>query len=88
MPQSIPSVTISPLRVTPGHLTKVMPGGPGFAHTNRPGGQNLTGAGNLQKIRQHMGLIPTQNRFFGIHTEYETEFAFSFKKSEVGSNVL
>ena len=57
----------SPLRATPGHLTKVMPGGPGFAHTNRPGGQNLTGAGNLQKIQQHMGLIPTQNCFFGIH---------------------
>ena len=37
---------------------------------------------------QHTELIRTQNRFFGIHTEYETEFAFSFKNSEVCSNVL
>ena len=37
---------------------------------------------------QHEGLIPTQNHFFSIHAEYETEFAFSFKNSEVCSNVL
>ena len=39
---------------------------------------------------QHMGLIPTKKCFFVIHTEYETEFVFSFKNSEVDSirNVL
>ena len=30
---------------------------------------------------QHTGFIPTLNRFFGVHTEYETEFAFSFNPS-------
>ena len=37
----------------------------------------------------HTGLIPeSQNRFFGIDTEYETEFAFSFKNREACSYVL
>ena len=65
-----------------------MPRGPVFAQTNYSGG----GAGSdrgweVAKI-QHMGLIATQNQFFGIHTEYGTEFAFSFKDSEMCSNVL
>ena len=51
------------------------------------GGRDLTGTGKLQKL-QLAGLIPTQNRFFGIHTEYETEFAFSFKNGEVCSKFL
>ena len=54
---------------------KIMPGGPVFAHTNCPGSRDLTRAGKLQKFNQHTGLIPTQNRFFGMHTVYETEFS-------------
>ena len=41
------------------------------------GGQDLIGAGKFQKIRD-TGFIPTLTRFFGIHTEYETEFVFIF----------
>ena len=37
---------------------------------------------------QHMGLIPSRNHFFSIHTDNETEFAFSFKNSEVCGNAL
>ena len=47
----------------------------------------MPGGWGVAKI-QHAELIPTQNHFSGIHTEYETEFAFSFEKSEVCSNVL
>ena len=50
----------------------------GFVHINCP--RDL----EVAKI-QCMELIPTQNRFFSIHTEYETEVAFSFKNSEVCS---
>ena len=64
-----------------------MPGGPGFAPMNCPGGLEFDKGWEVPTI-QHAGLIPTQNGFFGIRMEYETEFAFSFKNSEVCSNVL
>ena len=41
-------------------------------------------AGKLQNSTY--GADSYSNRFFGIHTEYETEFAFSFKNSEVCGN--
>ena len=77
MSQSIPSVTIL-FRET-GHLTKNYARGPGFAHTNCPGGAEFDRGWEVGKI-QHTGLIPTQNRFFRIHTKYETELALSFIK--------
>ena len=64
-----------------------MPMGLGFSHTNCPREPRFDRGWEFAKI-QYRGLIPTQNCFFGIHTEYGTEFAFSFKNSEVCSDVL
>ena len=80
------------------HLIPPPPGNPGAFDQNHARRARICphklsqGAGidkgcEVTKI-QHAGLISTQNPFFGIHTEYETEFAFSFKNSEVCSNVL
>ena len=73
MNQSIPSVTTpSSLRATPEQLTKI------HAHINCPGGRGW----EVAKFK-HTGMFSTQHRFFCIHTEHETDFAFSFKNSEV-----
>ena len=49
MSQPIPNVTIP--RATPRHLTKIMPVGPDFAHTNCPSeGGGLKEAGKLQNV--------------------------------------
>ena len=82
---------VSELRIivntaTPGHLTKNHAQGSGFAN-KLSWGPGFDRGWEIAKI-QHTGLIPTQNRFFGIYTECETEFAFSFKNSEVCRNVL
>ena len=58
-------------------------GGLGFVHINYPAGGGLESCQNPRKL-----LIPTQNRFFSIHREYETEFVFSFKNREVCNSVL
>ena len=66
---------------TRGHLTKNHArGGRGICPHKMSRGQDLTGAGKFQKFNIQ--------GFFGIHTEYETEFAFSFKNSEVSSYAL
>ena len=82
MSQSIPSITIPP---SLGNLANNHARGPGFAGINC-GGLGFDRGCEAAEI-QHTGLIPIQNRFLGIHTEHETEFAFSFKNSEVCSNV-
>ena len=64
-----------------------MPGGLALPTQIVPGGTGFDRGWEVAKIR-HTGQIPNQNRFFGIHTEYETEFAFSFKDCKVFSNVL
>ena len=87
MSQSIPSVTTSPPGQSRGILPKNHAGERGIGHINRPGA-GFDRGWEVAKISQHTGLIPTQNHFFGIHAEYESEFAFSFKNSEVYSNVL
>ena len=59
MSQSIPSITTPPPWATVGHLTKIMPGGSGFAHINCPGeGVGFDRGWEVAKI-QHTGLIPT-----------------------------
>ena len=71
----------------PGEFDQIScPRGAGFTYTNS-GAQGSDRGWEVAKIQQ-TGLILTQNRFFGIHTECETEFAFSFKNSEVCSNAL
>ena len=79
MSQSIPSNTTPQAAL--GHLTKNHAQGLGFTHTKFDRGWEVANT-------EHMGLIPTQNRFFVIHTENEIEFALRFKNSEVCSNVL
>ena len=61
--------------------------GAGFAHINCPRGPGFDRGWEVAKI-QHTGLIPTQNRFFGIHIYMKQNFLFNFQNSEVCSNVL
>ena len=82
MSQSIPSVTTPPPPpVTRGYLTKNHALGPGFAHINCPGEPGFDRSWEAAKI-QHTGLIPTQNRFFSIHIQHETEFLLLVLRTE------
>ena len=78
MSQSILSVTIP--SGNPGAFNqKSCPGGRALPTQIVLGGGGVFDRGwEVAKI-QNTGLIPTQNSFFGIHTENETEFAFSPK---------
>ena len=84
MSQPIPSVTFPPPTAAPGHLTKnIMPREwalPITIVSGGGGGGEFDRGWTVAKIRL-TGIVPTQNCFFGIHTEYETEFSFSFNPS-------
>ena len=72
MSQSIPNFTSATL----GHLTNMHAWELGFVHINcasRPGFHRGLEVAEIQ----HKRLIPTENHFYGIHTEFETNLPFS-----------
>ena len=85
--QALPSPFPFPSPTTLGRLTRNIPGGRSLSTQNVPWGPEFDSGGKLQKFNIRGGFL-LKIAFSVSIQKHETEFAFSFKNSEICSNVL